>query len=124
MDGIDPTSGMSVRHTKEKIGTKLTLMGGISCLTLLNGVPETVYEEARQCVLEGKANGRYVLGSACAVPRLTPFENIEAARAAAVDHGSYPCSGANTTTATTNQSMAGLTRKWHHNKNMGKTTYG
>ncbi len=89
MDGIDPTSGMSVRRTKEKIGAKLTLMGGISCLTLLNGTPESVYAEARQCVLDGKAGGRYVLGSACAVPRSTPPENIMAARAAAIDHGSY-----------------------------------
>ena len=89
MDGIDPTSGMSVGHTKEKVGTKLTLMGGISCLTLLNGTPETVYEEARQCVLEGKPGGRYVLGSACALPRFVPSENIMAARAAAIDYGSY-----------------------------------
>jgi MtaA/CmuA family methyltransferase len=89
MDGIDPTNGMSVGHTKAKIGAKLTLMGGISCLTLLNGTPEAVYEEAKQCVLEGKPGGRYVLGSACAVPRRTPPENILAARAAAVDHGGY-----------------------------------
>ena len=89
MDGIDPTSGMSVRHTKERIGAKLTLMGGLSCLTLLNGTPGTVYAEARQCIAEGKEGGRYVLGSACAVPRLTPPENMMAARAAAVECGSY-----------------------------------
>ena len=39
MDGIDPTSGMSVRHVKDKIGTAITLMGGLSCLTLLSGTP-------------------------------------------------------------------------------------
>jgi len=89
MDGIDPTSGMSVKQTKAKIGTRLTLMGGISCLTLLNGTPETVYHEARQCVTEGMPGGRYVLGSACAVPRLTPPENIIAAYTAAVECGKY-----------------------------------
>lgn len=89
MDGIDPTSGMSVKHTKEEIGTRLTLMGGMSCLTLLNGTPEEVYEEAKQCVLDGKPGGRYVLGSACAVPRDTPGENIAAARRAAEEHGRY-----------------------------------
>ena len=41
MDGMDPTSGMSVRRTKEKIGDRVTLMGGLSCLTLLGGTPET-----------------------------------------------------------------------------------
>jgi hypothetical protein len=89
MDGMDPTSGMSVRRTKEKIGDMVTLMGGLSCLTLLNGNPETVYDEAKQCVLEGRPGGRYVLGSACAVPRNTPPENLMAARAAAMDFGSY-----------------------------------
>ena len=89
MDGIDPDSGMSVRHTKAEIGGRLTLMGGISCMTLLRGTPEQVYDEAQQCVRDGKPAGRYVLGSACAVPRFTPPENMEAARQAAVDHGSY-----------------------------------
>ncbi|MGD0782486.1 MAG: uroporphyrinogen decarboxylase family protein [Candidatus Aminicenantales bacterium] len=64
-------------------------MGGISCLTLLRGTPAEVYDEARRCVLDGKPGGRYVLGSACAVPRYTPAENMMAARAAAVDFGAY-----------------------------------
>lgn len=89
MDGLDPTSGMSVRRTKQKIGATTTLIGGLSCLTLLNGTPDEVYAEATQCVLDGKPDGRYILGSGCAVPRLTPFDNLRAARAAAVDHGSY-----------------------------------
>lgn len=89
MDGIDPTSGMSVKHTKARVGDQITLMGGISCLTLLNGSPEQVYAEAAQCVTDGKPGGRYVLGSACAVPRNTPPENLLAARQAAVELGGY-----------------------------------
>jgi uroporphyrinogen decarboxylase len=89
MDGIDPDSGMSIRRTKERIGTRITLMGGLSCLTLLQGTPEGVYSEAKRCVTEGKPGGRYVLGSACAVPRHSPPENIMAARAAAIAHGCY-----------------------------------
>ena len=81
---------MSVGHTKERIGTELTLMGGLSCLTLIDGTPEQVYEEAAQCIAEGMAGGRYVLGSACAVPRYTPVENMMAARQAALDCGNYP----------------------------------
>ena len=89
MDGIDPTTGMSVRHTKDVVGDRLTLMGGLSCLTLLKGTSEQVYEEARACIEAGKPGGRYVLGSACAIPRLTPPENIDAARQAVEDHGWY-----------------------------------
>lgn len=89
MDGIDPESGMSVGHTKARVGDQLTLIGGLSCMTLLNGSPEEVYEEARQCIAEGKAGGRFVLGSGCAVPRHTPPENIMAARRAVIEHGVY-----------------------------------
>lgn len=89
MDGIDPTSGMSVGHTKSVIGTALTLMGGISCLNLLKGTPESVYAEAAKCIAEGKPGGRYVLGSACAVPRYSPPENLDAARKATLDLGVY-----------------------------------
>ncbi len=93
MDGIDPTSGMTVAHTKKKIGKDTCLIGGLSCLTLLNGTPEQVYDEARRCIAAGKPDGRYVLGSACAVPRHTPPENLLAAHAAAVDHGGDTRSG-------------------------------
>jgi hypothetical protein len=55
----------------------------------LNGTATEVYEEAKQCVLDGKPGGRYILGSACAMPRFTPPENILAAKAAAVDFGGY-----------------------------------
>jgi len=89
MDGIDPTCGMSVRRTKEAVGGKLALMGGVSCLTLLNGTAEAVYEEAKRCVSDGKPGGRYVLGSACAVPARTPPENVLAAGRAALNYGKY-----------------------------------
>ena len=89
MDGIDPTSGMSVQRTKTAIGDRVTLIGGLSCLTLLQGTPERVYDEARECIEQGKPGGRYILGSACAIPRLTPPENILAARQAVEDFGWY-----------------------------------
>jgi uroporphyrinogen-III decarboxylase len=89
MDGLDPESGMSVTHTKAAIGDKMTLMGGLSCLNLLQETPEAVYEEARRCVLDGKPGGRFVLGSGCAVPRHTPPENLKAAHRAVIDHGEY-----------------------------------
>jgi uroporphyrinogen-III decarboxylase len=80
---------MTVRHTKEAVGDRITLIGGLSCLTLLQGTPDEVYAEARACLEQGKPGGRYVLGSACAIPRLTPAENIHAARKAVADFGWY-----------------------------------
>ena len=64
-------------------------MGGLSCLTLIDGTPEQVYDEASQCVAQGKDGGRYILGSACAVPRYTPGGNLMAARQAVLDCGTY-----------------------------------
>ena len=89
MDGLDPTSGMDVARTKAAVGEKTTLMGGISCLTLLQGSEEEVYGEAKECIMAGKPGGRYILGSACAVPRAAPLGNLVAARQAAVDFGGY-----------------------------------
>jgi uroporphyrinogen-III decarboxylase len=81
IEGMDPTSGMSVTRTREALGDALCLIGGVSCLTLLGGTTEQVYGEARACIRDG--GPRYVLGSACAVPRFTPVENMHAfARAA------------------------------------------
>jgi uroporphyrinogen decarboxylase len=83
IEGMDPTSGMSVAHTRETIGDSLCLIGGVSCLTLLRGSTEQVLNEARACVREG--GPRYVLGSACAVPRFTPSENMHAFARAALE---------------------------------------
>jgi uroporphyrinogen-III decarboxylase len=89
MDGIDPESGNVLAEVKKKIGAEVSLMGGMSCLTYLNGTPEAVYEEASHCIMDAKAGGRFALGSGCAIPRHTPAENIAAARKAIVDQGVY-----------------------------------
>ena len=83
MEGLDPTSGMTVAHTREVIGDRLCLIGGVSCLNLLRARPDQVHAEAMACIRAGGTDGRFVLGSACAVPRYTPVENMRAmARAA------------------------------------------
>jgi len=76
IDGLDPTSGMAMARTREVIGDKLCLIGGVSCLTLLQGTPAQVRNEALACIRDG--GPRYVLGTACAVPRYTPVENMRA----------------------------------------------
>ena len=89
MDGIDPESGNVLAEVKKKIGSEISLMGGMSCLTQLNGTPEAVYEEASRCIRDAKAGGRFALGSGCAIPRYTPTENIAATRKAVIDRGVY-----------------------------------
>jgi len=83
IEGMDPTSGMSVTRTREAIGETLCLIGGVSCLTLLRGTPEQVCGESQTCIRDG--GPRYVLGNACAVPRFTPVENMHAFASAALE---------------------------------------
>ncbi len=82
---MDPTSGMTVARTIAEADQRLCLIGGVSCLSLLNGTPESVYAEAMNCIHAGGSVGRYVLGSACAVPRYTPVENVRALTRAAME---------------------------------------
>jgi len=94
IEGMDPTSGMSVARTREVIGDALCLIGGVSCLTLLRSTPEQVRREAEACIRDG--GPRYVLGTACAVPRFTPVENMCALASArrAAHHAVQPPSTA------------------------------
>lgn len=85
IEGIDPTAGMSVAATRKALGDALCLIGGVSCLTLLQATPEEVYAESCACIEAGGRSGRYVLGSACAVPRFTPTENMHAFAKAALE---------------------------------------
>jgi uroporphyrinogen-III decarboxylase len=78
MEGIDPTSGMDVGRTRAALAERMTLIGGVSCLTLLNGSAAAVAAESAACIAAGGRTGRFVLGSACAVPPATPPENLEA----------------------------------------------
>lgn len=89
MDGIDPESNNVLAEVKQQIGAKISLMGGMSCLTYLSGTPDAVYDEAARCIRDAKAGGRFALGSGCAIPRATPKANILAARQATIDHGAY-----------------------------------
>jgi MtaA/CmuA family methyltransferase len=75
---LDPLGGFTVKQAREKVGTKISLMGGVNTLTLLNGSPQDVMNEARECITGAGPNGGYVLGSGCVVPRNTPQENISA----------------------------------------------
>ena len=87
MEGIDPTNGMTVAHTKEVLDGAMTMIGGVSCLSLFQGNPDDVYAEACECIAQGGTDGRYILGTACAVPRFTPPENMHAMARAAIGPG-------------------------------------
>jgi uroporphyrinogen-III decarboxylase len=86
---LDPLGGSTPGRLRELVGDRTALMGGIDTLSFLNGNPASIAEEALACMRSGGAKGGFVLGSGCALPRLTSAENLAAARDAALNFGTY-----------------------------------
>lgn len=64
---------------KEKIGSKVSLMGNLDPTgVLLQGTPEDVESVSRKCIAEAASGGGFILGSGCEVPIHAPVENIRA----------------------------------------------
>jgi uroporphyrinogen-III decarboxylase len=74
---LDPLGGFTVRDIRDKVGNKVSLMGGVNTLSLLHNTPEQITQEAIECINGAGKNG-FILGSGCVVPRDCPIENIEA----------------------------------------------
>jgi len=69
----------AVKHATST-GGRLTLLGNVNNpQVLLNGTPADVYAQARRAIQVGVA----VVGPECALPLLTPLENLHAIRRAA-----------------------------------------
>jgi MtaA/CmuA family methyltransferase len=66
----------SPQKVRSLAGPGLALMGGVSNYTLLRGSPQEISAMARQAVLAGID----IVGPECAVPLLTPIENLKAIR--------------------------------------------
>ena len=85
---LDPLGGFSVRQARQTAGDQMVLMGGINTVSYIQSDVAQLAAEAQRCIDEGQvAEGRFILGSGCAVPRATPLANLRVA--ADVAHGQY-----------------------------------
>jgi uroporphyrinogen-III decarboxylase len=82
---LDPLGGFTVAQMRAKVGDRVSLMGGVNTLTLLQKTPQDVQREASECIRGAGTAGGFVLGSGCVVPRHSPQENIAALVQAAKD---------------------------------------
>ncbi|MBE6633063.1 MAG: hypothetical protein E7620_01830 [Ruminococcaceae bacterium] len=74
---LDPLGGNSIEEIRRVTEDSVMLMGGMNTLSFLNRTPEQVEEEARACILAGrKNNGRFAVGSGCAMPPNATAESI------------------------------------------------
>ena len=65
---------------RRRVGSRVCLMGNVRPTeTMLNGTPDMVREEARQCLRDARDNpGGFILAPGCEVPLNTPPENVMA----------------------------------------------
>ena len=62
---------------KNSLATKPVYSGNVDTVTsLLQGTTEKVRADSEACIQAAAADGAYMLGSGCMVPRDTPLENL------------------------------------------------
>jgi hypothetical protein len=73
---LDPLGGFTVADVRCAVGDEIVLMGGVDTLSFVRSTPEEIRREAARCIEQGDRDGRYILGSGCALPRASKLENI------------------------------------------------
>lgn len=82
---------VDLAFAKNKVGKKVCIEGNVDPVgVLLNGKPNDVKREARECIKKAAEGGGFILSSGCEVPLNAPFENIKAMVSAAKKYGQYP----------------------------------
>jgi uroporphyrinogen decarboxylase len=78
-DIIEIDHKVDLAFAKRVVDGRCSIIGNLDPVTvLLQGTPEKVRAAALKALEVGSPGGGFVLGSGCAVPRPTPFENIRA----------------------------------------------
>ena len=86
---LDPLGGFTPAQIRERVGDAVSLLGGVNTLSFLDGSPDQILADFAACIRQVGAEGGYILGSGCLVPRGTKKENLLALRHAADRFGSY-----------------------------------
>ncbi|MFH0757002.1 MAG: uroporphyrinogen decarboxylase family protein [Bacteroidota bacterium] len=89
LQAIDPTAGMELRATKNRVEGQLTLCGNIECGLFITGSTEEVFEATRDALEGSKENGGLVLGASNAIEKMLKKENYLAFLDAWKTHGLY-----------------------------------
>jgi MtaA/CmuA family methyltransferase len=84
---------VDLKWAKEKYGGKVGLAGNVSVskagAALMDGTPEDVLKEAKQCIEIGMPGSGFALSAGCEVHHACKPENIKALVQAAKDYGVY-----------------------------------
>lgn len=80
MEPMDPLGGVSAQEFRKRVGSRISLMGGVNTVTLSSGTPDDVKKEALECIEGAGKDGGYILAAGDMVPFETPRENVMAMR--------------------------------------------
>ena len=86
---IDPTC-MDIEEVKEKVGSRLTIIGNVSNEVLATGSPGDVAELTKRRLKALAPGGGYCLGSGNSVPDWAQIENYRAMIDTGLKYGRYP----------------------------------
>lgn len=92
IDTLDPPplGTVDLADAKKRLGQRVFIKGNIDPVnTVLQGTPESCYDDACARLSIGKPGGGYILSTACSVAPYAPPDNICALARAAEDEGWY-----------------------------------
>ena len=88
---IDKQAGMDIGELKEKFGTKITLLGGVCCVTtLISGSKEEIFSEVKSSIEKAAKGGGFILTSSNSIHHGVPAKNFLYMIEAAHKYGLYP----------------------------------
>ena len=78
IETLDPLGGVRVSDAKERVGTRVALMGGVNTLTLAHGSLDETRTDVDRCLREGAPEGGYILAAGDMLPTETAPEKVRA----------------------------------------------
>ena len=96
LSGISIDSSVDIAYAKETVGDKLSIMGNVSPMEILNGTPESIEQAVIDCFRKCWDNPRgFTIAPGCDIPVTTSLENIDAYMRAARKCAKYPVQPSN-----------------------------
>jgi len=91
LDPIDPLGGMDIGSIREKYGNRIARKGNIDCVkTLVEGKPEQVREEVKECIRKGSPGGGHIISSSNSLHAGVRPELYKVMLRAVREYGNYP----------------------------------
>jgi len=89
VDGISIEEKVDLAYVKKLVGSKVCVIGNVPPLSFLEGTPQQVERETKECIEKAAEGGGYILAPGCGIPPDSPIENLWAYINAGKKFGRY-----------------------------------